>query len=305
MNKVLIILISFIVCSSSLAQHKKVCVTIDDLPVVSYVKSDHKIRVEITSKLLSTFNQYAIPAIGYVNERKLYTNGLLDNNKVELLRMWLKADYELGNHTFSHHSYHRVDFETFTKDLLRGEEISKPLAMEYGINYRYFRHPYLHIGSTTSSADSLSDFLTTRGYIEAPVTIDTDDYLFAKKYHLAIDKGDTALAAKIGSAYLSHTEKKIAYYEKVSEDLFGRNISHTLLLHASLLNANHLDEIAELFIKHDYVFISQEEVLQDPCYYTQITKYGPWGISWIDRWAISAKKTDLLKSEPEVPGFIR
>lgn len=286
------------------AQQKRVCVTVDDLPVVNYSTADHSFKVDVTTKLINTFDKYSIPAIGYVNERKLYTENILDDKKVALLRMWLEAGYELGNHTFSHHSYHRVGYETFIKDILEGEQVTKPLVTEYGQEYHYFRHPYLHIGSTEGSADSLRAFLSSRGYTEAPVTLDTDDYLFAKKYHIALDEGDTALASKIGRAYLLHTEKKINYYEKVSNGLFSRNIAHTLLLHSNLLNADYMDEIAQLFVKKGYDFISQGEVLKDRVYQSKITRYGPWGISWIDRWVLAFDKSNLLKNEPEVPKFI-
>ncbi|MEM6526390.1 MAG: hypothetical protein AAF693_21530 [Bacteroidota bacterium] len=86
--------------------------------------------------------------------------------------------------------------------------------------------------------------------------------------------------------------------------MFVRNISHTLLLHANLLNADYLDEIAELFKNNGYRFISQEEVLKDPAYSSPVTKYGDWGMSWIDRWAMSQGKTTLLRDDPKVPDFV-
>ncbi|MCE1199801.1 MAG: hypothetical protein LWW85_12590, partial [Marinilabiliales bacterium] len=55
-----------------------------------------------------------------------------------------------------------------------------------------------------------------------------------------------------------------------------------------------------------YQFSSLDEVLQDPVYGTPVTRFGNWGISWIDRWALSSgKKGDFFKDEPDVPGYIR
>jgi hypothetical protein len=45
--------------------------------------------------------------------------------------------------------------------------------------------------------------------------------------------------------------------------------------------------------------------LQDEAYQTPITVYGKWGISWIDRWALSqGKKGDFFKGDPETPAYI-
>lgn len=288
----------------SYAQQKQVCVTVDDLPVVSYGKPTQEFLEDVTSKLITTFDKYAIPAIGYVNEKKLYVNGNVDQDKVHLLALWLNAGYELGNHTYSHPSYHRTSFDDFTKDIMKGELITRPLSEDHGKDLKYFRHPFLQIGKTKGAADSLSSFLRGIGYIEAPVTIDPDDYLFAKSYQTALNNVDSVLAKKVAKAYLDHMESKIHFYENVSQQLFGKNIAHTLLIHANLLNADYLNEVAEIFIRNGYTFISQKEVLEDKLYQESITKFGNWGISWMDRWAISRGKYDLLNSDPQVPEFV-
>ena len=298
-------LVSIALMHQAAAQQKKVCFTIDDLPVVNYGKADITVDKEITTKLIASFNKYAIPAIGYVNERKLYSDRNLDDMKVALLKIWLEGGYELGNHTYSHPSYHKVSYDAFINDLIAGEKVTKPLAEGYGSKYHYFRHPYLHIGKTKESADSLSMFLSEQGYVESPVTIDPDDYLFAKKYHVALINGEQEVAKKVAQLYLDHIERKILYYENVSVALFDRNMNHTLLLHANLLNADYLDEMAEIFQKHNYHFVSQTDVLEDKAYQTEITKYGPWGISWLDRWALSLGKAYVIKNDPQVPDFIK
>ena len=295
----------FIISAINLsAQQKQVCVTVDDLPVVSYGRPTQEFLEEVTNKLIATFDSHSIPAIGYVNEKKLYVNGLLDQDKVNLLELWLSAGYELGNHTYSHPSYHRTSFDDFKEDVMKGEIVTRPLTNKYDKNIKYFRHPYLQVGKTKGAADSLSNFLKSKGYIEAPVTIDPDDYLFAKHYQTALNKGDSVSAKKVAQAYLTHVESKIQFYENVSQQLFGTNISHTLLIHANLLNADYLDEIAEIFKRNGYTFISQRKVLEDKLYQEPITKFGNWGISWMDRWAISRERYDLLKDDPRVSEFI-
>ncbi|GAB5407769.1 MAG: polysaccharide deacetylase family protein [Balneolaceae bacterium] len=288
------------------AQDKYVVVTVDDLPVVYYAKADLQHYKTITENLIQIFDEFEIPAIGYVNEAKLYTNGNPDPSKVELLKIWLSNGYELGNHTFSHMNYHRSNFKDFTKDVIKGEKITKALTEEYGLEYRFFRHPYLRSGLSKTHSDSLSAFLKEIGYTEAPVTIDNEDYIFAKAYHIAYTRKDSALMQKIGEAYIEYMEKKIVHFERVSKDLFGRNISQTLLIHANLLNSDYLDELAQVYVDHGYTFVTQEEVLRDEAYQIEITRFGDWGISMLDRIALSrGKKGDFFKGDPVTPDFVK
>lgn len=171
---------------------------------------------------------------------------------------------------------------------------------------KYFRHPYLHLGPTKERADSLSKFLSEHNYITAPVSIDNDDYLFALAYHRLLAKKDLQKADQLGEDYLKYMEEKLLFYEKQSEKLFERNISQILLLHANKLNADYLGKLTDVYLKHGYEFVSLEKALEDPAYQTPITKYGRYGISWLDRWALSAGKTgDFFKGDPESPEYVK
>ena len=298
------VILSLLLALPALAQNRRVCFTIDDLPVVSYGIGDIDYWQQITQDLLATFAKYEIPAIGFVNESKLYRHGVLDSSRVALLAMWLRRGYELGNHTYSHMDYHRAPLDAYAADIKDGERITRPLAEEYDQPYRYFRHPYLRIGLTKAHHDSLRQFLREHHYVEAPVTIDNNDYIFAKAYHNARVKKDTATMEKIGKDYLAYMEDKLLYFERASEALETRNINHILLLHANKLNADYLDELAAVYRRHQYQFISLEKALADEAYQQEIPQYDDWGISWIDRWALSRGKTDFLKEDPVTPPHI-
>lgn len=295
-----------LVFSVSHAQDKKICITVDDLPTVPSGIDNPEFATEITKGLINTFDEFDIPAIGYVNEKKLYHNGQLDSSQVHLLDMWLKNGYELGNHTYSHSNFHQVSFDDFGQDVLKGEKVTPGLAEKYGSEYKYFRHPYLRMGLRQSHADSLKDFLLQHGYTEAPVTIDNEDYVFALAYHRAYSEGDSLLMEKIGSTYVDYMEEKLLYFEEQSQKLFDRNIAQTLLTHANLLNAHYMDDLAEMYLTHGYEFVSQGEVLNDEAYEHPVSVYGDWGISWIDRWALSrGKRGDFFQGDPATPEFIR
>lgn len=304
--KLLLLILFSLLYSLGFAQVKKVVVTVDDLPVVRYGPKYDTLSLQITQNLIKTFNEFDIPAIGYVNERKLLRNGKPDQNQLALLEYWLSNGYELGNHTYSHMNYHRSSFEDFTADVLKGEVITKELAEKYDMEVRFFRHPYLRSGLSKAHSDSLTRFLTNHGYVEAPVTIDNEDYIFAKAYSVAHDAQNTELMRKIGEAYIDYMEKKILYFERISNDLFARNISQTLLIHANLLNSEYFDELAAVYKKHGYTFVTQGEALEDEAYRSEITKFGDWGISILERIAISrGMKGDFFKGDPATPEFVR
>jgi hypothetical protein len=61
-----------------------------------------------------------------------------------------------------------------------------------------------------------------------------------------------------------------------------------------------------MFRKNNYVFVNMDKALEDSAYKTEINFFGKWGISWIDKWALSqGKKGDFFKDEPATPDYIK
>jgi hypothetical protein len=61
-----------------------------------------------------------------------------------------------------------------------------------------------------------------------------------------------------------------------------------------------------MYEMHNYEFISLIQTLEDKAYLTNITVFNRnWGISWLDRWALSiGKKGEFFKDEPTTPEYI-
>ena len=289
----------------SSGQRKQVCFSFDDLPFVSYQITDTTLQKGLVNKLLLSLKEYQIPAIGFVNEMKLYNANGIINYQIEILKKWVDHDLDLGNHTFSHLDYNSVSLKEFSQDILKGETITREILNNKNKKIKYFRHPFLHVGNSKENADSLNGFLMKQGYIVAPVTIDNEDYLFAKAYEKAKVYNDMNLMKQIGHDYIIYMEKKLKYFEKQAQNLFGRNIRQILIIHPSFLNSDYLDSLAIMFQKNNYLFVSMDDALQDSVYKSEITKYGNWGITWIDRWALSqGKKGNFFKDEPLTPDYI-
>jgi len=288
-----------------MSQTNEICLTFDDLPVVGLRQTDIQSQHQIIDKLSSKLQRYEIPAIGFVNAGKCYQDGKLNDQKVALINLWLDAGLEIGNHTFSHIDYNKVTYQKFTADLLKGEPLIKTLAAEHGKSIRYLRHPFLHRGNTQEKVDSLMAFLAENGYCEAPVTIDNTDYLFNAAYDSAISKKDSVLMKAIGRDYVAYQERKLVYFENQSQKLFGYNIRQVFLLHANAINADYIDQLAEMIKRHNYRFVSLDRALEDLAYLSPDTYNKTGGISWLDRWALSTgRKGEFFKDEPRTPEYI-
>jgi len=279
--------------------HREVAVTFDDLPS-TYGNGDLKRLTDITTRLLQSIKSNKVPAIGFVNESKLYLNGEL-KQRTALLRMWLDVGLELGNHTFSHIGIDAVPLETYEKDVIRGEIVTKKLLAERGLKLRYFRHTQLHTGPTIEYKRGLEQFLAARGYTIAPVTIDNNDFIFAALYGDAKVRGDKGTMKRVADAYVPYMESVFDFFEKLSMNTLGYEVKHTLLLHANDLNADHFDDLVLMIKRRGYTFISLEDALKDKAYRlpdAQVMK----GLSWIHRWRLA--KGLPLQMEPTEPEFI-
>ena len=175
-----------------------------------------------------------------MNESKLYREGEVDA-RIALLRRWRDAGVVLGNHTFSHPSLHKTPLAMFEDDLVKGETATKMILAEKGQRLRWFRHPFLQTGPTKEVKAAFEEFLASRGYRVAPVTIDTNDWMFNSPFTDARERGDEPAAQRVRQAYLDYIVRMLDFYEDLERRLFGRAIRHVLLIHANELNADAID----------------------------------------------------------------
>ena len=299
----LVLILTFVFSINAQTQQRFVAVTIDDLPVVVKSSTLQK-RQRITKKLLKHIKKAKVPAIGFVNENKLYKDGKLIQTEVDLLQKWLDAGLELGNHSYSHKSLNRIPLADYQADILKGEIITKSLLKNEGMEMRYFRHPYLQTGLSLDVKKGLDKFLAKNKYIIAPVSIDNSDWAFSRAYDNAILANDKKLKKKIGKAYVPYLEAKTDYWERQSVKLFGREIKQILLLHANSINADYFDDLMKMYKNRSYKFINLDEALKDEAYRLPDEFTGRGGISWVHRWAIAKGKGNILPNEPRVPKFV-
>lgn len=282
--------------------HREVAVTVDDLPKGGDYK-DLKTIQAVNRQMLSTLVAHRVPAIGFVNERKLYFRGEVDA-RIEVLRMWLEAGMALGNHGFAHLRFHDTPLAQYQDDVIRGEAVTRQLMHEKGARQLYFRHPYTSTGATREAREAFEAFLKSRNYAIAPFTVENADFVFNEVLVRARQKRDEALAQRARKAYLDFTDTMFDYFERRSREILRYEVKQILILHVNEINAECLDEILRRLRSRGYSFVSLEEALRDKAYQIKDDYVGPMGLSWLHRWTVSLGIDMKYKEEPDPPKFI-
>ena len=282
---------------------REIAITFDDLPGVQTTGGgcDVKAFEALNQKLITALTSYEVPALGLVVESRVCAER--HTALAGLLRMWLDAGLELGNHSYSHFDINNTPRATYEADVIRGEATIQKLLKERGRTIKFFRHPYLHAGKDLETKRAFEKFLAGRGYVIAPVTIDNQEWVFAEVYARALKRRDMATAKRVAEGYISYMEEMFEFFERLSIEVVGYEIKQVLLLHVNSLNADYLSELVQMMRKRGYAFIKLERALEDPAYRLPDTYAGPQGLSWLHRWAIS--KGMKMRDEPREPQWIK
>jgi peptidoglycan/xylan/chitin deacetylase (PgdA/CDA1 family) len=284
--------------------HRLVAITFDDLPATADAAHDINGLTSLTRNLLAALRKHDVPAVGFVNEGKLFGGSTADvEARSRLLEMWRDAGLELGNHTYSHRDLNRTPLEEFQADVMRGEVVTRRLMEARGRRPRYFRHPFLRVGEELAKRRTFESFLARHGYVVAPVTVDNDEFVFASAYDIARRRGDAAAAARIADDYLRYMAEVFSYFEGISRRVTGREIAQVLLLHANALNAEHFDRVARMLANRGYRFVSLEEALRDPAYRLPDDFVGAPGNSWFNHWEVTAGRAAVPTPAP--PAWVK
>lgn len=286
---------------------RTMALTFDDLPFA--VPGDDQAPGKLAdvqranARILKILAAHHATAIGFVNEIKLNVDNERDA-RAALLRQWLGAGMDLGNHTYSHPALSEIETAKYEDDFVRGTVITSAEMKTAGKAERYFRYPFLDTGKDKAQKQTIIAFYTSRGFVNAPVTVQNQDWLFNVPYSEAVSKHDAAEQKRIADAYLRHTSDALAYAEVLSKHSFGRQIPQTMLLHLDQLNADQLDAVLSLFEERGYRFVSADEALRDPAYATADDYVGPEGLTWLERWQIAMGKP-VESDEPKPPKWAR
>ena len=282
------------------AAAEDVALTFDDLPTMALSPNTDYASVT-TARLLAGLRRHRFPAIGFVNENKLEAPD--KPARIALLKAWLDAGMDLGNHTYSHPHF-STDAAAEIADTARGEVVTRALLAQRRRAPHWFRHPFLETGATDAARATFEAWLSAHGYRVAPVSMENSDWLFALPYDEAVLKGDKAEAARIRRSYLDFTAQVVPWYRLAALQVLGRRPKFVFLLHATRLNADSLDALAGILKANGLMPVTLARAMTDPAYAMAEDATGANGNQWVSRWAITLNKPMPWSTLPRPPADI-
>src|SRR5205085_5468429 len=166
-----------------------------------------------------------------------------------------------------------------------------------------FSYPFLNTGPDRATKEAFEKFLAARGYGIHKVTIDNMDWLFGQVWADARRHEDDATMKRVGDEYVPYMESMFAFYEQLARDTLGYEPPQVLMLMASGLNGEKLDDLLTMLERRGYEFVTLDEAQSDPAYSLPDTYTGPTGISWLQRWAMT--KGAPFRKEPYLPAYMQ
>ncbi|WP_162628034.1 polysaccharide deacetylase family protein [Arcticibacterium luteifluviistationis] len=180
-----------------------------------------------------------------------------------LLQSWNDRGHKLANHTFTH-PYYNSDKNTAK---VFAEELSKTdtIISKFDNKINLFRFPYLKEGQNEAKVDSLRQILSENNYANGYVTIDASDWYINQRLIARLKEvgQNQEEIQKFRDYYLDHILDRAKYYEKLSYEINGRHINHTLLLHHNLTSALFLGDLIQRFKTEGWDIIDAEKAYQD------------------------------------------
>ena len=298
------LLLSLSVTAQTNKPSRNIAVTFDDLPYVAAGQPQYLPSAQrATKEILRVLQAHHAPAVAFVNEDKLQITGEVDA-RIALLQQWVDAGMILGNHTYSHPDFNALTIEQFQDEIIKGEVVTRRLMRSHPPYQLYFRHPMTHTGDTQAKKEAIETFLAARGYKVTPHTIENSDFIFNVGYVRALRNKDEAMAKRLRETYLDFTIAVTEFAERISPQVFGREITQTLLLHSNDINADCLDEMLRRLAARGYRFVTLDEAMSDPAYQTKDTSVSKAGPSWLWRWMKSKGMSISFEDDPEPPSWV-
>lgn len=188
----------------------------------------------------------------------------------QLLNSWNDHGHKIANHTFTHPNYNS-DITTITD--FKNELITNDTVINSYANYsKFFRFPYLKEGNTKEKVEVFREFMKSQNYRNGHVTIDASDWYIDSRLVKKLKVNPYADIGDFRDYYLSHIWERAQFYEKLSSEINGRPINHSLLLHHNLAAALFIDDLIEMFKTNGWKIIAASKAYEDPVYLSE-TKF--------------------------------
>ncbi|HEY6881477.1 MAG TPA: polysaccharide deacetylase family protein [Polyangiales bacterium] len=237
----------------------RVAITFDDLPASAALPPGYDSE-RLLSELIATLKAHGVRnATGFVIGARVAE----ERSGSSALLRWVAAGHEVGNHSYSHHSFEELG-DGYFRDVARMALALRPLEARQRM--RFFRYPYLQEGRTAAERKLLFSGLSQLGYTLARVSMDFRDWEWADAYNRCLARGASAELATLRASYLQQATAAFSWTLEATEQLLHRPLTHVLLLHANVATAHNLDALLTAYEKLGAEFVPLTEALADPIY---------------------------------------
>lgn len=185
---------------------------------------------------------------------------------VGLHEKWLQAGNQLGSLPYTRMRAVHNTAGDFISDIDRNEEVLAPLWRRFPGKTKYFRYPRNKISRDTEVRAGVREHLRSKGYAEAPATIDPRDWRFSQIYCAALARGDNACAEFVKQCFFSYLRDTTQKARAIALELTGRPSKHTLMVEATQFTADNLAEVVAWYKRLGAKFVSLDDALDDPLY---------------------------------------
>jgi peptidoglycan/xylan/chitin deacetylase (PgdA/CDA1 family) len=257
--KLFLLLSLFFAAGFSSFAGPKLCITMDDPNTYSTPLMSWQERNE---KILETLKKHNLQAALFVCGMRVDN----DSGK-KLIQRWDDDGHLICNHSYSHSYFHsnKISLDDYEKDFLRCDSLIK----NYKRYTKLFRYPFLKEGSTKEKRDGFRDFLRSLGYSNGSVTIDASDWYVDSRMIKALKENPDTYKELYKQFYLQHMYQRAVFYNGLAVKLTGREITHTILIHHSLLNALFLDDLINMFIQNGWEIVNASDAFKDSVFTVQ------------------------------------
>lgn len=234
-------------------------------PVVSFTFDDG-ITSDIVDFRFEDWNKMILSHLENENLKAIFFvtgSNKLDEKGQFLLKSWNDKGHQLANHSFSHVNFNS---EKNTSSLFENELIrTDAIISKFNNSIKLFRFPYLKEGQNLKKVDSIRKILAENNYLNGYVTIDASDWyvnqrLISRIKEVGVEKG---VIDRFKNFYLEHIMERANYYEKLSYEMNGRHINHTLLLHHNLSSALFLGDLIKKFKEEGWEVMHANNAYED------------------------------------------
>jgi peptidoglycan/xylan/chitin deacetylase (PgdA/CDA1 family) len=269
---------------------ENLAITFDDLPLNGTLAPDMTRSGVVQGVIAILKKRHVPPVYGFVNAKRFEN----EPDGAAALEAWVAGGQHVGNHSYSHFDLNKVTSEVFLTDVHQNEPVLELLSRD---GWRWFRYPFLREGDTLEKRRGVRKDLEERGYRIAQVSIDWEDYLWNSPYARCTAKRESDALARLRSGYLTLASAYIDADRQMAQMIFGRPMSHVVLLHLGAFSSAILPDLLDLFEKKGFTLVTLEEAQKDPAYQSDPDAASENGGTLLEQW-LDARKMKY----PPAPG---